>query len=96
MIGNNENQVGWPNCGELNLMEYLSNKPNETYVTVHSSANNSEKGTLISMITDLESAEEEFHAYGLLWTENHLKFYIDDPENVTLLMDRPSSSTPEN
>lgn len=95
MIGNNENQVGWPNCGEINLMEYLSYNPNETYITVHSSVKNGEKGTLISMTTDLKSAEEEFHIYGLLWTENYLKFYIDDPDNVTFTMDRPSSPTAE-
>ncbi len=96
MIGNNENQVGWPYCGEIDLMEYLSYRPNETYITVHSSANNSAKGTLITSPIDLESAKEQFHAYGLLWTENYLKFYIDSPDNITFTMNRPPSPTKEN
>jgi beta-glucanase (GH16 family) len=96
LIGDNENIVGWPACGEIDLMEYFSHKPNETYINVHSSANNALNGTLISANSHLESAEEEFHAYGILWTDKYIKFYIDDPDNIIYTLDRPSSPTDAN
>ncbi len=96
LIGDNENTVGWPQCGEIDIMEYLSYKPNETGINVHSSANNSMNGTLISANNDIESAEEEFHAYGILWTDKYIKFYIDDPANIIYTLNRPSSPTEAN
>ncbi len=96
LIGNNEDLVGWPQCGEIDFMEYFSHKPNETYINVHSSANNARNGTLISANNYLESVEEEFHAYGILWTDKYIKFYIDDPDNIIYTLNRPSSPTEEN
>lgn len=96
LIGNNENIVGWPKCGEIDIMEYFSYKPNETYINVHSSDNNAMNGTLISANNDLETAEEEFHAYGILWTDKYIKFYMDDSDNIIYTLNRPSSPTEGN
>lgn len=96
LIGDNENIVGWPDCGELDLMEYLSYKPNETYILVHTAANNVNNANLISKRNTLETAEEEFHAYGILWTRDRIKFYIDDTENIIYTLNRPSNATESN
>jgi beta-glucanase (GH16 family) len=96
LIGDNENIVGWPQCGEIDILEYFSYMPNETYINLHSGANNSMNGTLISANNHLESAEEEFHAYGILWTDMYIKFYIDDPDNIVYSINRPSSPTDAN
>ena len=40
--------------------------------------------------------EEEFHNYGILWTNKYLKFYIDDTDNVQLTFFRPVTSSAEN
>ncbi len=73
LIGSNIDLVGDPLSGEINLMEYLSYRPNEIYIIVHSSANNSNDDSLIVENKELETAEEEFHIYGLLWTNKYLK-----------------------
>ncbi len=96
LIGNNNNIVGWPKSGEIDVLEYFSYIPNETFLNVHSSANNALKGTLLSANNPLESAEEEFHAYGILWTDKYIKFYIDNPENIIYTFNQPSSPTEEN
>ena len=96
LIGDNENIVSWPQCGEIDILEYFSYMPNETYINLHSGANNAMNGTLISANNYLESAEEEFHAYGILWTDMYIKFYIDDPDNIVYSINRPSSPTDAN
>ena len=81
-------------------MEYLSYRPNEIYIIVHSSANDSANdpvnGPLIVAYKELETAEEEFHIYGLLWTNKYLKFYIDDPNNIIYTFHRPVVASEEN
>jgi beta-glucanase (GH16 family) len=80
----------YPDNGLINIMEYFSYKSNEIFITVHSAANNSSTANLISGNSILEAAEEEFHAYGILWTSNYIKFYIDDPENIFYELERPA------
>ena len=97
MLGSNIQSVGWPACGEIDMMEYVSFKPNKTHFTIHSTANNHTNGTEItSGAVDLESIEEEFHNFGILWSSKYIKFYVDDIENVQFMFRRPTSSTVEN
>jgi beta-glucanase (GH16 family) len=97
MLGADITEIGWPQCGEIDVMEYVSKNPDQVLQTIHSVANNHSNGTQIS--TDfiaLPTIEEEFHIYGLLWKENQLQFYIDSPDNITLTIDRPEDYNNEN
>ncbi|MEP3210151.1 MAG: glycoside hydrolase family 16 protein [Maribacter sp.] len=92
MLGSNIETVGWPACGEIDIMEYVSYKPNKTHASVHSTANNHTNGTEItSGALDLETIEEEFHNFGLLWSSKYLKFYIDDVDNIQFTFRRPAT-----
>jgi beta-glucanase (GH16 family) len=82
----------YPGNGLINIMEYFSYKPNAIFVTVHSTANNTNNSNLITGNLALETAEEEFHTYGILWTDNYIKFYIDDPEHIFFVLNRPSDA----
>ncbi|MGB5319883.1 glycoside hydrolase family 16 protein [Eudoraea sp.] len=97
MLGNNIQNIGWPACGEIDIMEYVSFEPNQMHFSIHSTANNHKNGTQItSGPVKLETIEEEFHNYGLLWTDKYIKFYIDDIENIALNFQRPAISNSEN
>ncbi len=97
MLGNDIGSVGWPACGEIDIMEYVSYSPNETHFSIHSTANNHINGTQVtSGPIPLETIEEEFHVYGFLWTDKYLKFYIDDVENIKLDFMRPRISNSDN
>ena len=97
MLGSNIGTVGWPRCGEIDIMEYVSFEPDRLHFSLHSSANNHMQGTQItSGAIPLESVEESFHVYGILWTDQYIKFYLDDPDNVKLYFSRPSPSNVEN
>jgi beta-glucanase (GH16 family) len=97
MLGSNIQSVGWPACGEIDIMEYVSFEPNQTHFSIHSVANNHQDGTQItSGPVALETIEEEFHNYGVLWSNQYLKFYIDDIENVQLTFLKPAVVSFEN
>ena len=94
MLGSNIQTVGWPECGEIDIMEYVSFKPNKTHFSLHSTANNHTNRTEItSGAVDLETIEEEFHNFGLLWSNKYIKFYVDDVENIQFTFRRPTTYT---
>ena len=97
MLGDDIKDIGWPGCGEIDIMEYVSFDPDHVIQTIHSTANNHTKSTQISTgELELKTIEEEFHIYGILWTESQLQFYIDDIENITLSLDKPENPTNDN
>lgn len=97
MLGSNIGSVGWPACGEIDIMEYVSYAPDQVHFSLHSTANNHRQGTQVTTgPVALETIEEAFHNYGVLWTRDYIKFYLDDPSNVLLTFVRPSPTTAEN
>lgn len=81
MLGENISEVGWPACGEIDIMEHVSFQPNYTHSAIH---NTSSYGNTVNTSGDyyLETIEEQFHNYGILWTKDKIQFYIDDVDNV--------------
>ncbi|HCD53370.1 MAG TPA: beta-glucanase [Balneolaceae bacterium] len=97
MLGENIREVGWPDCGEIDIMEYVSWRPDSTLATIHSRANNHRDKTQISSgFVALPTIEEEFHDFGILWDEESLEFYVDDPDNILLSIPRPEDPDQDN
>lgn len=66
---------GWPASGEIDIMEYVGNRPNQILGTCHTERyhGGNGKGTTIRR----QSVETEFHRYGLEWTEDKIIFLFD-------------------
>ena len=75
MLGDNINSVGWPACGEMDIMEAINND-NKIYSNLHWSYNNSQADTQGKAYN--VGDRTEWHRYGMIWTENKAKFYVDD------------------
>ncbi len=90
MLGSNISQVSWPKCGEIDIMEYVGYEPNIIHATVHTLSGSAGEGDGSSKT--LATCEEEFHIYGLNWTEEEMVFYTDSPSNVTHIYN-PDSKT---
>ena len=97
MLGEDLSTVSWPKCGEIDIVEYVSYQPDNVHFNLHSEANNHIADTNISSgPVKLETAEEEFHKYGIVWTPTKLSCYLDDPKNVTVSFDRPKDFNQDN
>lgn len=68
----------WPASGEIDIMEYVGNRKNYVLSTVHSEARHGGNGRGNTYFVN--GVEDSYHTYGLLWTEDHLKFYVDGIE----------------
>jgi beta-glucanase (GH16 family) len=75
MLGNNISTVGWPACGEIDVMEHVGNQLNKIFGTVHHpghSGGNADGGTVV-----ISNATTEFHVYAAEWTASSIKFSVD-------------------
>lgn len=78
MLGANIDQVSWPQCGEIDIMEYLGSSPTSIFGTVHGPGYFG--GNSISKFYSLKNSrfDTEFHVFGIEWGENYINFYVDD------------------
>jgi len=78
MLGDNINKVGWPTCGEIDIMEEVWKEPNVVNWSAHSKMLNWPMGTQKTYKTIIAGATDDFHIYKLNWTKDYLQFYVDD------------------
>ncbi|RYY43914.1 MAG: glycosyl hydrolase family protein [Chitinophagaceae bacterium] len=74
-LGSDITTVGWPACGEIDIMEHLGRQLNLIYGTLHypgRSGGNADGST--RMIT---GADTEFHIYSTEWTATEIKIKVD-------------------
>lgn len=77
MLGTNIGEVGWPRCGEIDIMENVGFDPETIHANIHTQAYNHVKGTNKGSKTKVEKPYESFHVYAVEWSEKRLDFYVD-------------------
>jgi beta-glucanase (GH16 family) len=76
MLGENITSVGWPLCGEIDIMEHVGNSEGKIYGTVHYPGFSG--GNSISKTINSANVSSEFHIYTLDWSPDAIKFYVDN------------------
>jgi len=75
MLGSNIDQVSWPACGEIDIMEHVGRYQDKLYATIHYPENSGGNGVGDHMF--VSNLSTEFHTYTLDWTSSKLEFAID-------------------
>ncbi|MBA6152504.1 glycoside hydrolase family 16 protein [Gelidibacter maritimus] len=75
MLGSDISEVGWPQSGEIDIMEYVGKNPHEIHTTLHTPDSHGQ--SINSQVTTIENVEDGFHVYKSEWTKDFIKFYID-------------------
>ncbi len=79
MLGNNISSVGWPKCGEIDIMENIGKEPGTVHGSLHSSstvARTSDASTPFSLPGGQNFAAD-FHLYAIEWEPGVVRFYVD-------------------
>lgn len=76
MMGDNIAKVGWPNCGELDIMEFLGHETQKLHGTVHGPGYSGGGGISGSLDTGLDLSAD-FHVYGMEWEPEEIRFTFD-------------------
>jgi beta-glucanase (GH16 family) len=79
MMGENEPTVGWPRCGEIDVVEMIggSNRERTIYGTAHWSHNGSHAEFGGSNTLSSGYYSDEFHIYSIEWNEQEIKWLVD-------------------
>ena len=75
LLGTNIDQVGWPLCGEIDVLEYVGRSPQEIFTSLHTQASHGDNAS--TKTTLIENIEEGFHIYSADWTKDQIAFYVD-------------------
>jgi beta-glucanase (GH16 family) len=79
MLGNDIEKPGWPDCGEIDIMENIGKEPALVHGTIHG-PNYSGAGGIGSpyaLIADQRFADD-FHVFAVEWEPNVIRFYVDE------------------
>ena len=78
MMGINRSEVGWPACGEIDIMEHVGYDPDQVHANIHTKAYNHVQGTNKGNSIDVPDPSDGFHLYALEWYTDHMDFFFDD------------------
>lgn len=76
MLGSNIGSVGWPKCGEIDILESVGKNLNQNHSSLHSEGRSG--ATPDTGIIKVPNSNTEFHVYTADWTATYIKFYVDD------------------
>ena len=71
MLGSNISSVGWPRCGEIDILEHV-NTNNTVYGTIHWDANG-----YASYGGNTNTTPANYHVYSIEWTSSAIKWFVD-------------------
>ncbi|MFP4017268.1 MAG: family 16 glycosylhydrolase, partial [Halanaerobiales bacterium] len=77
MLGNDIDTNPWPDCGEIDIMEYLGHQPSTVHGTVHGPIS-AGPGVGSSYTLEEGTFNEDFHVFAIEWDEDEVEFYVDD------------------
>ena len=83
MLGTNISQVGWPACGEIDIMENVGFDPTRIYGTIHTAAYNWVAGTSKGANLAVANPWEDFHVYSLEWYPDRIDLFVDGQKYFT-------------
>jgi len=78
LIGSNIDEVSWPQCGEIDIMELRGQQPSTINGTLHGPGYSG--GNPISASYSLENKrfDTDYHIFAVEWDENKIEFFVDD------------------
>lgn len=84
MLGVSRGEKGWPECGEIDIMENVGFEPTAFYQTVHTPGSQKEPGKIKrSTRVNMKDAFTDFHIFAMEWYPDRLDFFIDGQKYLT-------------
>jgi hypothetical protein len=78
MLGNDIDSVGWPQCGEVDIMENIGKEPAIIHGTIHGPGYSGGSGLSSSYsLPNNQPFADSFHTFAVEWEPNVVRFYCD-------------------
>jgi beta-glucanase (GH16 family) len=77
LLGDDIGSVGWPDCGEIDIMENIGKEPQIVHGTIHGPGYSGENGIGAPYSIKKGRFADKFHMYAVEWEPQELRFYVD-------------------
>lgn len=74
---------GWPDSGEIDIMEYVGYEQDTVFGTIHTGAYNHTLGTQVGENITVENAETTWHVYEMVWQPGEILLFVDGVQYAT-------------
>lgn len=82
-LGTNIGTVGWPACGEIDILEHVGYMPDTVHFNVHTRRYNHATGTGKGTKIPYKAPYSDFHVYAVEWFPDRIDWYMDDRKVFT-------------
>jgi beta-glucanase (GH16 family) len=79
MLGNDIGSMGWPKCGEVDIMENIGKEPGTVHGSLHGPGKTSSTSDLTApfSLAAGQNFADDFHLYEVEWEPGTIRFYVD-------------------
>jgi beta-glucanase (GH16 family) len=78
MLGSNIDVVGWPQTGEIDIMEYRGQEPTIVHGSLHGPGYSGGNALTRRYFLPAGRLDTAFHVYRVEWSANQIRYYLDD------------------
>ncbi len=78
MLGDDISTVGWPKCGEIDIMENIGAEPNKVHGSLHGPGYSGEHPLTGEYALPSGRFADDFHVFAVEWEPSAIRFYVDD------------------
>ncbi|MCP4293271.1 MAG: glycoside hydrolase family 16 protein [bacterium] len=77
LLGADINSVGWPDCGEIDIMEYRGQAPNVANGALHGPGYSGGNPLTGSYTKPGDGFNEDFHVFAVEWNTSSITWFVD-------------------
>lgn len=80
LLGANCGSTGWPQCGEIDVVESVGQEPNVVFGTLHGPGYSGGGGITRNYTLAESTFSDDFHVFAVEWTPGQIRWLVDDKE----------------
>ena len=77
LLGSDIDQVSWPQCGEIDVMELRGQEPHIIHGSVHGPGYSGGGAITKSFGLTNDRFDKDFHLFAIEWGENYIDYFVD-------------------
>lgn len=78
MLGSNIDEVSWPQCGEIDIMELRGQEPNIIHGSLHGPGYSAGAAITKKYVLSNDRFDSGYRVYAIEWDEDKIDFFVDD------------------
>jgi len=77
LLGDDHATVGWPACGEIDIMEYRGQEPQVVHGSLHGPGYSGARAITARFVLPGDGFDAGFHTFAIEWDESGIAWFVD-------------------